>query len=155
MATALTPEQRESIVDLLRLGHSQNAIARQFKINPSTVNRIAKAEGLGGNIAATKNAIAAKAVYDLARRLELSDKFFGLVERALDEDRWLDLKDLALTFAVLVDKRRLEEGKATEIHADTDSDREFIASRVDELAARRRARLAETANASAGEAPAV
>lgn len=151
----MAAEVRAAIVEDLRAGKSQNATARTHKVSPATVNGVAKAEGIPANIQAPRNAAAGRKVYNLEARLELSDKFFALIDRHLDGAGLIVLKDLAVTFAVLTDKRRLEEGKATERHEFTDDDREYVAGRIDELAARRRTRLAEDADAETGEAAAV
>lgn len=64
---------------------------------------------------ATKKASAAIAVYGAERRRELSDLLFSRVNVvAQNSNDPGALKDLATTFGILTDKRRLEEGKATE-----------------------------------------
>lgn len=142
-------ETRAAIVADLRAGKSQYRIAKDHGVSQGTVSKIAKAEGISGIYSAPKNAAAARITYDLERRLALSDKFFEHLEAALDGHPG-NVKDWAIAYAVLVDKRRLEEGKATERHEFTDSDREYVTGRVDELAARRRARLAADAHTATG-----
>lgn len=133
-------EVRAAIVDDLRAGKSQTSTAKRHKVSPATVNGIAKAEGIAPNIRPPKIAILTRKAYTLEARLELIDRFFARLDSGLDSAMDGDLKDMALTLAVLIDKRRLEEGKATDRHEFIDDDRELIARRMDELAARRRAK---------------
>lgn len=66
---------------------------------------------------ATKTAAAsrARAEYGADRRRELSDLLFSRCEEVASDTRDSGvLKDLATVFGILTDKRRLEEGKATE-----------------------------------------
>lgn len=65
--------------------------------------------------AKTARANGAVVEYGQAKRQALSDLLFSRVEAVAEKtDEPGDLKDLATTFGILVDKRRLEEGKATE-----------------------------------------
>lgn len=145
-------EVRQAIVDDLRAGKSQYSTAKRHGINQGTVSKIAKAEGIDGIYAPPKNAARARharAVYDLEQRMGLSDRAFEVLESELGNT---PLKDWSISYAVLVDKRRLEEGKATERHEHVDSARDDVTRRVDELAARRRTRgLVRESDQSASE----
>lgn len=131
-------ETRRAIVDDLRAGKSHNTIAKDRGVNQSTVSRIALAEGIPSINAAPKKAIAAKATYDQERRQEFSDQLFDQLKT--DVKNGVSTKDVIMGFAILTDKRRLEEGKATERHEHSDTDRGAVTRRMDELAARRGAR---------------
>jgi len=144
----LAAETRAAIVADLRAGKSQNATARLHGVSQPTVFKIARAEGIAAINAAPKNAAPARTIYSLEARLALSDEAFAVLAEDLRK-RQTPLKDWAVAYAILTDKRRLEEGQATERHEFTDSDRGLVFGRVDELAARRRARLAAETDAGA------
>lgn len=130
----------EAILEALRDGASQNAVARRLKCSPSTVNRVAKANGL--EYSAPKNTAECRRDYAQAERIELLNKGFAKAEEMLPTLKtagWLQSWTIAL--GILIDKRRLEDGEATqrmEVHGDGARDR--IARRLDELAARRAAK---------------
>lgn len=64
------PETRAKIIKLIRQEVARNEIARQCGVSPTTVTRIAKAEGLAFDRSATKVAVAAHKV-DLAESRQL------------------------------------------------------------------------------------
>jgi transposase-like protein len=82
-------------------------------------NWIREAKKNGTIAAPTRNAkltpeLARRKTYNKARRLDLNDRLFYRIEATLKRERNLPtnrLKDLALTYAILTDKRRLEEGR--------------------------------------------
>jgi len=95
--------------------------------------------------------------YERDTRARLGNKIMMAIELELEdhlqakrdgEDGVLtsrDLKDLAITFGVLTDKRRLDDGEATERQeVDVAAARAAVAGRLDELAARRRQRDGDT-----------
>ncbi|MBA2390313.1 MAG: hypothetical protein H0V67_08655 [Geodermatophilaceae bacterium] len=92
----------------------------------------------------TAEATALGQTYDLTRRLELNDFLFERVRDVATTTRETNgLKDLALAFGILTDKRRLEEGQATARTENQVSDvRQRLDARLDELAARRTQRAA-------------
>jgi len=105
--------EKKDILHELSSGKSQNSVARSFGHSPSTVNRIAKEAGL--EYSGPKNANSARRTYAKAARLELSDRLFEKIEgliKLCDDPR--QLRELATVFGILVDKRLLEEGKATQ-----------------------------------------
>lgn len=58
--------------------------------------------------------LARQKTYHQAARLKLNDRLFARIEATLQRERNLPtnrLKDLALAYAILTDKRRIEEGK--------------------------------------------
>ena len=153
--TPLAADVRAAIVVDLRAGQSQYRTAKDHGVSAKTVSLIAKAEGIPvGNVSSVKNAATARTVYNLEARQAFSDQLFEQLK--LDIKNGVPTKDVIMGFAILTDKRRLEEGQATERHEYNDrSDREFVTGRVDELAARRRSRLAPDPDAESGAATAL
>jgi len=129
-----------AILKALRDGESQNAVARRMKCSPSTVNSVAKANGL--EYSSPKKAVQARKDYAAAERLDLLNQAFAKAEEmlpTLTTAGWLQSWTIAI--GILIDKRRLEDGEATqrmEVHGD--GARARIARRLDELAARRAAK---------------
>ena len=132
-----------AIIAGLKAGESQNAVARRLGCSPGTVNRIAKLNGLechsAKNQAAEMTVSAALADYSLERRMALLNKVFlqaeQMVETAITPHK---LQALAIAIGILIDKRRLEDGEVTaRTEVSGGAARERLASRLDELAARR------------------
>lgn len=109
----LQPDERERIVAALREGKSQTSVAREFGRSSGTINKIAKSAGR--EYSPPKKANEARHLYALAERIELGNRLFRRVaEKAEDPELTArDLKDLAVAFGVLLDKRRLEDGQST------------------------------------------
>jgi hypothetical protein len=139
----VTDDERERILALLRSGLSAGATARQCGRSQPTVSRIAWAAGIDLNQCATTKAVAARRDFDLANRLALLNKLFIKADQLSETvDKPLELQQLSTAVAIMIDKRRLEDGEATsrsEVH--DDSTRARLGGRLDELAARRAARL--------------
>jgi hypothetical protein len=134
----LSVDEREAIADALRAGKSQNAVAKQFGRGVATINRIAVEYGL--EYSAPKHAAEARQTFSQDRRLKLIDDMvdtlYGLM---VDVKKAHDFQALVTSAAILIDKRRLEDGEATSrSEVSTDDSRNRVARRVDELAARRR-----------------
>jgi len=128
-----------AILEALQSGESQNSVARRLGCGPATVNRIAKRNGL--EYTAPKHAAEARRDYAFAERIQLVNKLFDklseMVEGPLTPN---GLQALSISFGILTDKRRLEDGDVTARTEVTGGDaRERIASKLDELATRRRA----------------
>jgi hypothetical protein len=114
-------ETRRAILATLRAGTSVGETAKLHRVSKGSVSNIARAAGLSLERSPVKNASQARVHYAQARRLELSDKLFGKIEALLDRDLApQQLQPLVMAFAVLTDKRRLEEGEVTERHAHRD-----------------------------------
>jgi hypothetical protein len=128
----------DAILKALQTGESQNAVARRFKCGPATVNRIAKRNGL--EYTAPKMAAEARRDYALVERVALLNKLFDKVREMADGPLTPNgLQALTISMGILTDKRRLEDGEVTARTEVNGGDaRERIASRLDELAARRR-----------------
>ena len=110
--SVVSEDERLLIVEALREGKSQTAVAKEFGRSPSTVNRLSKETGVV--YSAPKRANAARRSYAKAARLDLSDRMFGKLRMMVDEcDEPRRFKELAVVYGILTDKRLLEEGEAT------------------------------------------
>lgn len=116
MAAKLPDEERQRIIDLLQEhGGNRNKVARLVGRSPSTVQKIAQAEGFESNIRAAKKANDARRDYAQAERLQLLNEGFdkareilkGVVE-AKELQAWM------MAVGIAVDKRRLEDGEVTD-----------------------------------------
>ena len=141
---ALAPALRGRIVDLLGQGVTRNAIAREVGCSASTVTKVAREEGVEFDRSFTRNATASKVDYDQAERVALLNELFRVAQTmapALATPA--QLQTLATAVAILIDKRRLEDGEATSrTDVVTTDARDRIARRIDELATRRDAHRA-------------
>ena len=112
---------REAILAALLSGVSVHEAAKTYGVGKGTVSRYAAAAGLSLERSRTKKAAEAVAEYALTKRLELNNKLFANIERLADEG--LDagqVQGVSMAYAVLTDKRRLEEGEVTERHGHRD-----------------------------------
>jgi hypothetical protein len=116
--------------------------AARYGCSIGTVSNIARAAGVQLNVQSTKRASSARRDWAQAERLDLINRLFSKAESMLDQvGTELHLQQLTTAIAVMIDKRRLEDGEATsrtEVSPAGDEARERIARRIDELAARRR-----------------
>jgi len=78
----LTPEQREQIVDLAKLGRGRNEIARTVGCSPTTVTKVAKAHKVTFDGSITATATSARAADAKARRTALGLDMLGDLEDA-------------------------------------------------------------------------
>lgn len=130
------------IIAALQAGESQKAVARRLGCSPSTVNAVSKKANVYPNGSPRRNpGVAAAEDYCLERRIALLNKIFAKAEQMAETvDKPHQLQALAIAVGILTDKRRLEDGEVTARTEVNGGDaRERIASRLDELAARRRA----------------
>lgn len=132
-----------AILEGLRGGESQNAVARRLGCSPGTVNRVAKLNGLecrsAKNQAAEARVGAALADYSLERRMALLNKVFDKAEAMIETAKTPhQLQALTIAVGILIDKRRLEDGDVTaRTEVNGGGARERLARSLDELAARR------------------
>jgi transcriptional regulator with XRE-family HTH domain len=147
LGTAAMKVDHEAVVEALRAGESQKAVARRLGCGFATVNRIAKRYGAVPAVPRTVEkspavlaAEQAAADYSLERRMALLNKVFAQAEQMIETATTPHkLQALAIALGILIDKRRLEDGEATARTEVNGGDaRERIARRLDELAARRR-----------------
>ena len=141
-----TEEEINKIVELHKSGLSQGQIAKEMDKGKGTINRVLKGLGLtNGTLAErsnTKRATDAKADYDLQRQTDLSNKFFERIDELMDSKvPPSDLRSLAVTYGIIVDKRALLDGRPTG-NLDVNVSGKSIDERLAELAARRDARKA-------------
>lgn len=144
MAARIPDDERQQIITVLQSGQSLTATAKQFTRSKGTIFNIAQQAGISLERSATNKASAARKDYNQANRLLLINEFFDKAHEMLHgiELNPLGLQQMATALAILVDKRRLEDGEATsrsEVH--DDSNRARLSGRLDELAARRTARV--------------
>lgn len=103
-----TEEDIRKIIALHESGKSQRDIAREFDKSVGWVNGVLKKLNVSIERSQTKNATAAKRIYDRARRLELNDRLFERLEKFLDSKvSARDYKDLMVSYGILEDKRSL------------------------------------------------
>jgi hypothetical protein len=107
-------EEIERITRLRDEGRSLEEIGEELKKDKSTISRWFKGLGIDCNEVlqrcTTKRATEAKVNYDLARRMELNNKFFKRLEEFTDEKITArDFKDLMISYGILEDKRALLE----------------------------------------------
>lgn len=109
----VSPKEREQIIEALKTGESQNAVAKRFKRSPGTINNIAREAGLV--YTAPKNANEARRSYAREGRIRLIEKALNHAETIL-EDGQVTAKTLytwSMALAVLLDKRRQEDNDTT------------------------------------------
>src|SRR5690606_22013174 len=112
----VSEKERQQIIEALKSGEmSQGAIARKFGRHVSTINRIAKAEGIKSNVAEPKKATEARITYARAERIKLIDEALQKARSMLDNlGKPLELQQLAMALAVLLDKRRQEDDEVAQ-----------------------------------------
>src|SRR5215213_336527 len=134
MAKPTLSVEREQIIAALRDGQSLGTVARSFGRSKGTISRIAKQAGFDFDRSQTRKATAALRDYTIARRVELLSEFFTVAQAMLvDLKSPQEFQQLTTAFAILIDKRRLEDGEATsrsEVH-DHDSARQQLTQRLD------------------------
>lgn len=91
----VSPELRARIIELITGGMARNAIAREVKIAPSVVTRIAQDEELSFDRGPTAAAVAARQIDMKARRIELIEE---LMSKAMDHIVAIDQPFLAFSF---------------------------------------------------------
>ena len=132
-------EQRKAIAQALREGIKPVDLAKEYDVSKNTIFTIAKENQIDMLQEATKKAKAVQSVYDKAKRGQLLDKFFDKIDDQLDKDLDAnDLRNLSIAIGTVIDKRRLEDGEATQRTEVSSNDaRERFVRRIDQLAERR------------------
>ncbi|WP_295851211.1 hypothetical protein [uncultured Microbacterium sp.] len=82
---AISPEQRQQVLDLHAQGLPRNDIARQTGISAGSVTNICRDAGLSFDRSATKQATAARTVDLAAGRIRLAEKMLAASESMLDK----------------------------------------------------------------------
>jgi hypothetical protein len=116
MSKAITDEEREKILELLREGFSHGQVARRTGRSQSAVSALAKEYSIEPVYRMPKAQLAARE-YNKVERLNLLNLMFDKASNLLDQSDLTarDFKDLVTAVAICIDKRRLEDGKAGEI----------------------------------------
>ena len=112
----ITPEERATAISLLEQGLSCGAVATAIGRDSRRISDIARLAGIDTVESARERRLAAAADFNLARRLELGNKIAARLAELVESEGPLlpkDLRDVAVTFGVLTDKRRLEDGEST------------------------------------------
>ncbi|SRR5581483_1703711 len=137
------PATYEKVVELLRNGTLSYAkIAQRVgNLSASSVSNIAAREGLSRGTAPVV-AIQTRSTYCRARRIQLLDELFALVEQMIDDvDNPLDLGRLVAATATLIAKRRIEDDEPAEAvttsNADVEQARRELYDALERLAASR------------------
>lgn len=137
----VTPQEREQIIEALKAGGSIHGVAKTCGRAKGTVSAIAHSAGIERS--APEKAVAARVDYCAAERLVLLNEGFAKAREILETVRTPNgLQSWTIAVGILTDKRRLEDGDATsrsEVIGVSDT-RSRLASRLDELAARRAAK---------------
>jgi hypothetical protein len=114
-----TEEEIKKIIELYNNGNglSQGQIAKEVNKGKSTVHRVLKGlgvlSGTDSERAGTKNANIAKTRWDNVRILELNNRFLEIVQERIEKNpSGSDLKSLATTYAIMIDKRKIIEPPA-------------------------------------------
>jgi hypothetical protein len=107
-----TEEEIEKIIKLYGNGLSQGQIAKEMGKGKSTINRWLQGLGLlngtDSERSGTKKATEAKKTFDRTRRLALNDAFFDRIcDMLKDVDKPSGLRDLAVSYGIIEDKRAL------------------------------------------------
>jgi IS30 family transposase len=136
-ATAVDQGERQAIAAAVRAGQSIGAVARRFHRSKATVATVARAAGIALDESRTARAAAARRDFSLTARIELGNRLAERVREKLDDPSLtpIQLQQLATAYAILVDKRRLEDGEATARTEEMRTNiRERLAKQLDELA---------------------
>lgn len=140
MPASLTDEQVEALHVAYVQHGTYRAAARAVGVSDAAARTYLKSEVEEPNSALLQ--MRAQKKIDLAARL--GDAAIALIEAMLKAKTLndADLRDIATALGITIDKLQLVTGQATERHEhrDLDSPRADLARRIDELAARRRAK---------------
>lgn len=118
-ARRVPEEDKQRIIEMVRSGMSRYAVAKATGWSRDTVSKIARAAGLDADTASTEAGTRAMQRYAKAERIELINHGFDKVRAILSN---IDgtarhakaLREAVTALGILIDKRRLEEGEATE-----------------------------------------
>ena len=140
----VSAEERTAIIAALRAGGSVCGVARESGRNKSTISRIAAAEGIDTQRCATEKATAARLDFDQAGRLALINELVSAARTMLPGIRKpIELQQLSTAVAIMIDKRRLEDGEATNRTETYDAAAvdEEINARITAITSRRRSEM--------------
>lgn len=152
MAPKVSDIERRKIIRYLEQDNSQGWIARKIGRSKQTISRIARDAGFDSDVSSTEKATRASRDYDLAARLEIVNEGFDKARYLLEgisDPR--ELQSWTVAIGTLIDKRRLEDGQATDRTERVDPERrKRIHGAMDELEYYRRLRSSNTGGAGGG-----
>lgn len=144
---AVPAETRAEIARDIATGESQAVIAKRHGVSRTAVVAIAEEAGVteAGRQAVRERVAKAHADYNLVKRLDIINMTFAELEKlvpkisAIDLTKASDVQAVITALAILIDKRRLEEGEATSRaeHVSPDSRRNSILAELDKIEKRR------------------
>jgi len=130
------------MIESLNAGVSLNRVARLYGVDPMVVGRLAQEFSIDTLALASTHAQEARRDYAQIERLRVINLAFERIELMLDDNDLTarDLKDLAIAMGISIDKRRLEDGEATERSeiSDLSGARTAVRNKLLEIAERRR-----------------
>lgn len=114
-------EDVTAIVARLFEGESMSRVAKDYGVAHSSISRLCSALGITDALTrhlSTANARMAAELFNKTRRLLTLAKIADHVDAALDQAELgsipaKDMRDIAVTTGVLIDKQRLEDGEST------------------------------------------
>jgi primosomal protein N' len=132
-------EQRKAIAQALREGIKPLDLAKEYNVSKGTIQNIAKEHEIDIVQSITKRANEARTIYTKTERGKLLDRFFDKIDEVLKTATDAnDIRNLSIAMGTIIDKKRLEEGEATERTEVNGNDaRERFMRRIDQLAERR------------------
>ena len=137
----LSAEQRKAILDGAQAGEPLRKLALKYGINVSTVSRMVTDAGVDINAHARARANQARIDYNVARRLELSNEVIAKVRATIAKIKVGEARPLesaVKAYGIAIDKRLLEEGRATVIAGSTDgaAARDWLQSELEKIGKR-------------------
>jgi hypothetical protein len=138
----LTNATKQRVLESLLAGNSMMRVGRLYGIDTMTVSRIAQENNLDTVALASTRRHEARRDYSQIERLRVINLAFERIEDMLDDDALTarDLKDLTIAMGISIDKRRLEDGQATERTeiSDLTGARNAVRNKLLEIAERRK-----------------
>jgi hypothetical protein len=112
----MTEEEQAAICAFILDGNSAAKASQMFGRSPASISKALRTQNVVSMHPTPEAAHAALADYSTARRRILFNKIFDRVERIIDDEEpdAKDMKDLAIAVGITVDKRRLDDGEATQ-----------------------------------------
>jgi hypothetical protein len=114
---ALSKEECAHIREMLHNGESHNSIAKKVGRAQSTISAFAQREGINPVNRTPQSAIDRRREFALQERVEAADELLAKVlEVARSASTGREVKECAVAFGVLVDKKNLMEGLPSSRH---------------------------------------
>jgi transposase len=112
----MSEEEQAAICAFILDGHSMAKASEMFGRSPASVQKALRTQNVVSMHPTPEASRAAVADYTAQRRRILYNKILDRVEMIVDheEPQAKDMKDLAIAVGITVDKRRLDDGEATQ-----------------------------------------